>query len=530
MRISTRLLILITALAALLVLIGGVGVYGARQSNRSLETVYLQRTKPAVELGQIDALTISSRMHVAQALANPVPDVIAFSLQAIAANQQAIQERWKEYRAAILQPTEANQADQWEKQYAEFNSKGIESAVAALKANDITDAQAAMINQMTPLSQPMKAGIDALKQLQIEGARDAFEQASARYDWLFWGSLALIVVGLSFAMVFGVSTVRIITGQLGGEPAEAKQVAQRVGAGDLSEPIALRSADSGSMMAQLQHMQHSLSGVVQEVRHAAEAVANASAEIALGNQSLSERTEQQAGALQETAASMNELGNTVRINAERAVHADDLARNAVQAAEHSGQVVAEVVHTMHDIHESSKRIVEIIGVIDGIAFQTNILALNAAVEAARAGEQGRGFAVVASEVRSLAGRSAEAAKEIKTLIGNSVERVERGNALVGRAGDSMTTVVQSIQQVTHVISDISAASTEQSHRVQHVGQSIVQMDQSTQQNAAMVEEIAAAASGLKHEAAQLVDAVATFKLAGNTPAMGFMQGQRLLGM
>jgi methyl-accepting chemotaxis protein len=517
MQVSTRLLVLIAALATLLVMIGGFGIYGARQSNLSLETVYHQRTEPAVELGQIDALTISSRMHVAQALANPVPDVLAFSVRSIATNQQEITERWKKYRESPLAHSEASLADSWEKAYTTFNEKGIKVAVEALKANDITEAQAAMINQMTPLSEPMKKGIDALKQLQIDGAREAFEQASARYDVVFWGSVGLITAGLAVAVVFGFSTVRIIAGQLGGEPEEAKQVAQRVGAGDLSEPIALRQGDDASMMAQLQHMQSSLASVVQEVRHAAEAVANASTEIAQGNQSLSERTEQQASALQETAASMSELGSTVRVNAERAVHADTMARSASQAASQSGEVVSEVVRTMHEIHDSSKRIVEIIGVIDGIAFQTNILALNAAVEAARAGEQGRGFAVVASEVRSLAGRSAQAAREIKALIGASVDRVERGNALVSRAGESMTTAVQSIQQVTEVISEISAASRAQSDQVEQVGQSIALMDQSTQQNAAMVEEIAAAAGGLRHEASQLVDAVATFKLGESQP-------------
>lgn len=518
MRISTRLLILIASLATLLVLIGGFGVYGARQSNLSLEVVYQQRTVPAVELGQIDALTISSRMHVAQALSNPVPDVIVFSIKAISENQQEIARRWKKFRSIPLSASEATQAESWEQTYAEFNGKGIQVAVEALKANDITEAQAAMINKMTPLAQPMKTGIDALKQLQIDGAREAFENASARYQTLLWTSIGLIVAGLGFAVVFGAGTVRTITGQLGGEPLEAKEVAERVGAGDLSTAIDIGYSDQGSMMAQLQQMQQNLAEVVRGVRQAAVAVADASSEIASGNQSLSERTEQQASALQETAASMLDLGGTVRVNAERAMNADDLARDASHAAAHSGEVVAEVVQTMHDIHESSRRIVEIISVIDGIAFQTNILALNAAVEAARAGEQGRGFAVVATEVRSLAGRSAQAAREIKTLIGTSVECVERGNELVSKAGDSMTTVVDSIQQVTRVISEISAASMTQAHSVEQVGNAISRMDQSTQQNAAMVEEIASAASGLKREADQLVASVATFKLAreGNT--------------
>ena len=517
MRISTRLLVLIASLAALLVLIGGFGVFGARESNLSLQVVYKQRTQPAVELGQIDALTTSSRMHVAQALANPTPDVVAFSLQAIAKNQQEIDAHWQEYSAISHSATERAEADNWKKRYTAFNEKGIQAAVAALKDNDITEAQSAMINQMTPLSEPMKKSIDALKQLQIDGAREAFEQASSRYSGLVWTSAVLITVGLCFAVAFGVNTVMVITSQLGGEPAEAKNVALRVGAGDLSAAIALRPNDRMSMMSQLQHMQESLASVVMEVREAAEAVANASAEIAHGNQSLSERTEQQASALQETAASMSELGGTVRANAESALHANDLARNASQAAATSGEVVADVVQTMHDIHDSSQKIVEIIGVIDGIAFQTNILALNAAVEAARAGEQGRGFAVVASEVRSLAGRSAKAAHEIKALIGASVERVARGNQLASRARESMSAVEESIQQVTGVISSISQASMLQSQRVERVGSAIASMDQSTQQNAGMVEEIAAAASGLKHEAAQLVHAVAIFKLTNMSP-------------
>jgi methyl-accepting chemotaxis protein len=265
-------------------------------------------------------------------------------------------------------------------------------------------------------------------------------------------------------------------------------------------------------MFRLNSMQDSLGQVVKEVRHASESVASASAEIAQGNTSLSDRTEQQAGALQETAASMDELGSTVRINSERAVDANRLANNASEIAEKGGAVVGQVVETMRDINESSHKIVDIISVIDGIAFQTNILALNAAVEAARAGEQGRGFAVVASEVRSLAGRSADAAKEIKSLIGASVERVERGTSLVDQAGSTMTEVVQSIQRVTEIMGQISAASSEQSAGVSQVGEAVTLMDQATQQNAALVEEMAAAASSLKGQASDLVKSVAVFNL------------------
>jgi methyl-accepting chemotaxis protein len=248
------------------------------------------------------------------------------------------------------------------------------------------------------------------------------------------------------------------------------------------------------------------------VRHSAEEVATASAEIAQGNSDLSGRTEQQASALQQTAASMEELGGTVTQNADNARQADTLARTASQVAARGGDVVSQVVGTMQGINESSKRIAEITSVIDGIAFQTNILALNAAVEAARAGEQGRGFAVVASEVRNLAQRSAQAAREIKSLIATSVERVQQGTQQVDQAGVTMNEVVTSIARVTEIMSAISAASNQQSSGVQQVGDAVAQMDRTTQQNASLVEQSAAAAESLKQQARELVDAVAVFRL------------------
>jgi methyl-accepting chemotaxis protein len=272
-------------------------------------------------------------------------------------------------------------------------------------------------------------------------------------------------------------------------------------------------------MVQLKSMQTSLSGVVSTVRQGSEAVAAASAQIAQGNNDLSARTEQQASALQQTAASMEELGSAVKQNADSSRQADQLATSASKVAVRGGEVVAQVVNTMTGINEASRKISDIISVIDGIAFQTNILALNAAVEAARAGEQGRGFAVVASEVRSLAGRSADAAKEIKTLINASVERVEQGTVLVGQAGSTMTEVVSSIKRVTDMMGEISAASNEQSMGVAQIGEAVSQMDQTTQQNAALVEEMAAAAGSLKSQAQELVSTVAIFKIDGTGHTM-----------
>ncbi len=318
----------------------------------------------------------------------------------------------------------------------------------------------------------------------------------------------VLLAGLVLAIGWRVG--RGLLRQLGGEPTYANAITSQIASGRLDVAIALRPGDEGSVLKGLATMRESLAELVAKVREGSEFVAVASREIAQGNSDLSARTESQASALQQTAASMEQLGSTVRSNAENARQASEHARQADRVAAEGGEVVDRVVETMKGINDSAKKIADIIGVIDGIAFQTNILALNAAVEAARAGEQGRGFAVVAAEVRSLATRSASAAKEIKSLIGDSVTRVEQGSALVERAGATMTEMVGAIRRVTEVVHGISVASGEQSNGVAQIGEAISQMDQATQKNAAMVEEMAAAASGLKDQAQSLVDTVAAF--------------------
>jgi len=356
------------------------------------------------------------------------------------------------------------------------------------------------------------AGFDWITQAGLHSASGTLAESSDAYVSARNLSMALVVSALGIGLAAAFWLKRSILGQLGGEPGTAAELARSVTQGDLSGQIRVKPGDSTSLMAQLSRMQTSLIEVVSNVRENAEGVATASAQIAQGNNDLSSRTEQQASALQETASSMEQLSSTVRQNADNAKQANQLALGASNVAIKGGQVVGQVVDTMKGINESSTKIAEIIGVIDGIAFQTNILALNAAVEAARAGEQGRGFAVVASEVRSLAQRSAEAAKEIKALIGASVERVEQGTALVDQAGVTMTEIVNSIRRVTDIMGEISSASVEQSAGVAQVSEAVTQMDTSTQQNAALVEQSAAAAESLQAQAQRLVQAVAVFQL------------------
>jgi len=329
-------------------------------------------------------------------------------------------------------------------------------------------------------------------------------------------AITVMWVVLVIGVILGIVLAIYLSNGIATPLKTAARVAERVADGDLTNTISVNSSDEvGLMLRSLAKMQENLGKLVANVRSGSEGVATASSEIAQGNNDLSARTEQQASALEETAASMEELGSTVKQNADSARQANQLAQSASTVAVQGGAVVGEVVETMKGINEASRRIADIISVIDGIAFQTNILALNAAVEAARAGEQGRGFAVVASEVRSLAGRSAEAAKEIKNLINTSVERVEQGTALVDKAGTTMAEVVSSIKRVTDIMGEISAASSEQASGVAQVGEAVRQMDNATQQNAALVEEMAAAASSLKGQAQELVQLVSLFKLGSD---------------
>ena len=399
-----------------------------------------------------------------------------------------------------------NAQEGYRKAFADFKAADFDH-VAGDKAAKGKDREAA-------------AQLVALREKLSKAEKDVSLEASASAQSATWTALVVMVLVTVAALVASVWMSQRIVSHL----RRAVEVAERVAQGDLSNTIDFEGRDEiAALLHSLNLMQDHLTSLVTHVRQSADGVADASAEIAHGNHDLSIRTEQQATALQQTVSSMMELGSAVEHGADNARQASQLAMNASTVAARGGAVVEQVVQTMQGIDNSSHRIADIISVIDGIAFQTNILALNAAVEAARAGEQGRGFAVVASEVRLLAGRSATAAKEIKELITTSVERVEQGTTLVAQAGTTMQEVLDSIRKVNDIVSGISAANTDQNTQVAQVGQAVHRIDETTQQNAALVEEMAAAASSLKGQAQELVGAVSAFKLGANqhtrTPAL-----------
>jgi methyl-accepting chemotaxis protein len=509
--VRARLSVGFGIVCAMLLVIMGIGLFSMSRIQAGLIDVVDDRI-PKMDAAntvasKVDAIAISLRnMMLTQDLAdrNKQIEIIKESRQIVGKNIELLER-------LVTTPKGIELLQEIKTQRARYLA-GQEALIALVMADKQDESIVYLSKELRPVLGAFKGSISALIALQMEIMESAATAAREDYKTAQTLMLGLSLLALVLAAGIGALITRGLLKDLGGEPSVAADLARAVAQGDFTHTVTVRAGDTQSMMANLNAMQGSLAQVVTTVRQGSEGVATASAEIAQGNNDLSARTEQQASALEQTAASMEELGSTVKQNADSARTANQLAMNASSVAIQGGKVVDQVVDTMKGINESSRKISDIISVIDGIAFQTNILALNAAVEAARAGEQGRGFAVVASEVRSLAGRSAEAAKEIKSLINASVERVEHGTALVDQAGTTMTEVVDSIKRVTDIMGEISAASNEQSIGVQQVGEAVTQMDQATQQNAALVEEMAAAASSLKSQAQELVQVVAAFKV------------------
>jgi methyl-accepting chemotaxis protein len=520
LRISTRLGGVFVIIIALMV--AAIAVATLRFGTvRDINTRIIERDWVKAEaVNTVNASTQSNARRSLEMLNATEATKITFLKERIAENRTAIDKALATLDANIFLPEGRTLLTTITQARGNYVTSFLQ-VIKLVEEGKREDASTLMEKETLPLLDAMQKPIGALATLQQKIVAASNAEAEAGIQTALTLMFSLGAVGILVSIAMAVWIMRSITQPL----VIANQVAEAVAKGDMTTPIEVRSKDElGHLLSSLANMQNNLSTVVLGVRRGSEHVQTASAEIASGNHDLSARTESQASALEETAASMEQLSATVKQNADNARQANQLAINASGVASKGGDVVAKVVHTMKDINDSSRKISDIISVIDGIAFQTNILALNAAVEAARAGDQGRGFAVVASEVRSLAGRSAEAAKEIKALISASVARVDEGTQLVDDAGTTMTEVVSSIRRVTDIMAEITAASAEQAAGVSQVGEAVMQMDQVTQQNAALVEQMAAAASSLKSQAEDLVQSVAVFKVAGAGASVGMSIG------
>ncbi|WP_432380949.1 methyl-accepting chemotaxis protein [Duganella sp. P38] len=498
------------ALLGLLIVVAGVsGLYGMQKVNTSLQDANQNTMPSAVAIGESQLALARARLALDRVTMHPeLPDsgkTMARAESFIAASDKA----WARYLALPQNADEKRLSDEMDQNRKAFNEQAVQPLLAALRAQDAAQADKLTMKVMQPLFSKLSESAEKLGEFQSASNARQYDESQSRYASQRWLTVGVIAGGLLLMVVAAVSLLRSILVPIKASVAHFERMAD----GDLANHIEVRGNDEMSeLMRALAAMQAKLATTVLTVRDGAASIATATSEIATGNLDLSGRTEQQAASLEETASSLEELTATVRQNAENARQSNQLAQEASRVAARGGATVANVVDTMESIRAASNRIADIIGVIDGIAFQTNILALNAAVEAARAGEQGRGFAVVASEVRSLAHRSSEAAKDIKALIGDSVAQVDGGVAQVREAGATMGEIVASIERVAGIIVEISAAGQEQEAGLSQINQAVSTLDATTQQNAALVEQAAAASASLEEQANTLSQAVAAFKL------------------
>jgi methyl-accepting chemotaxis protein len=518
--IRTSLTLVLGLLGALLVLVSVLGLQALSSSNDSLSKMATEDTPALAELKgsgeQILRTRLSMATYASYVSLGADPDesdkVLKRGTQYIATSDAL----WKDYLNRPKEDAhEAEVAKATDEKRKAFFDKVITPALNALKQGDVAGFHQIQARVAPAAYNALDTGIRELQDIQIARQKARYEAAQQRYNLMRMALAVTLIVALGLALWGRAMLARAVLRPI----REVISHFERMAAGDLSQRVEQRTNNEmGQLFGALGRMRDGLASTVGTVRESTEAIHASAREIADGNADLSQRTESQASSLEQTAASMEELTAVVKQNAENARAASQLAVTASDTASRGGEVVQEVVTTMHDIAEASQKVTDILTVIDGIAFQTNILALNAAVEAARAGEQGRGFAEVAGEVRTLAQRSASAAKEIKGLIEASGSRVETGTRLVERAGATMVEVVQSVRRVTDIMGEISAASVEQSSGIEQVNRAVTQMDEMTQQNAALVEEASAAASALEAQAARLRESVALFRLSSHEAA------------
>jgi len=525
-----RLISTLAVLGLLIAAIGVLGIYGMRSNHAALEQVYSNQLASSIAINNSKNFLNRARFGLDRAVFHPdAPDVAKTIARAKGFIDDA-NKSWQTYLAMPRDGEEAILAKTLETERTRYINDGMLALATAIEQGNVERIEALSMKEMTALYGVFDKASVALDDYQLTTARHGFEASLALFTTLMWAAGLSIVFGLVLAIVSSVLLLRAIMRPLEQAIGHFDAMAH----GDLSTTVVVdRQDEMGALLKGLASMQEQLSGTVRSVRDSSMSIATASAEIAAGNMNLSGRTEQQASSLEETASSLEELTSTVQHNADNVRQANNVARSASEVAIRGGKLVGDVVETMSAINASSKRIVDIISVIDGIAFQTNILALNAAVEAARAGEQGRGFAVVASEVRNLAQRSAAAAKEIKELIGTSVTNVEAGTALVDSTGTTMNEIVSSVKRVSDIMAEILAAGEEQTSGIGQINEAVSLMDQATQQNAALVEEAAAATGALQEQAQALQQMVSVFKVDaqatghGHGRALGHKAQQRI---